>query len=42
MANITNINGVDLDCHNQDTQTILQQVLEHLGYEVDITQNYEY
>jgi len=41
-GNITNINGVDLDCHNQDTQTILQQVLEHLGYEVDITQNYDY
>ena len=27
---ITKINGVELECHNQDTETILSQILKHL------------
>jgi hypothetical protein len=37
---ITTINGVELSCHNQDTYTIVKQILEHLGYEVEITETY--
>ena len=33
---ITNVNGIELPCHNQDAATILSQVLEHLGYKVEI------
>lgn len=33
---ITAINGEELPCHNQDAETILKQVLEHLGYKVNI------
>ena len=33
---ITEVNGVELPCHNQDAETILRQVLEHLGYKVEI------
>jgi hypothetical protein len=33
---ITTVNDVELPCHNQDAGTILEQVLEHLGYEVEI------
>lgn len=36
----TTVNGVELDCHNQDTGTILKQVLEHLGYTVELTETY--
>ena len=39
---VTAVNGVDLPYHNQDTQTILQQVLEYLGYEVEIESKYDY
>ena len=39
---VTTVNGVDLTCHNQDTETILRQVLEHLGYEVEIKSSYDY
>jgi len=38
---VTNVNGVDLPSHNQDVDTILTQVLEHLGYEVELTHEYE-
>ena len=38
---ITEINGVELSCHNTDTETILKQILEHLGFEVTITNQYE-
>ena len=31
---ITKVNGVELELHNQDTATILRQVLEHLGYDI--------
>jgi len=37
---VTVVNGVELELHNQDTETILQQVLEHLGYEVEIINRY--
>lgn len=30
------VNGVEMPLQNQDRETILQQVLEHLGYEVEI------
>lgn len=33
---ITYVNNVKLECHNQDIPTIIQQILEHLGYNVDI------
>lgn len=33
---ITTVNGIELPFHNQDAGTILQQVLEHLGYKVEI------
>lgn len=33
---ITTVNDIELPCHNQDTETILRQVLEHLGYKVEI------
>ena len=39
---VTTVNGVNLPFHNQDTATILQQVLEHLGYEVEIESKYDY
>jgi len=32
----TKVNGVELECHNQDTATIVKQILEHLGYEVEV------
>lgn len=33
---ITTINDVELPCHNQDAETIVVQILEHLGYKVTI------
>ena len=33
---ITKVNDVQLELHNSDTATIIQQLLEHLGYEVEI------
>jgi len=36
---MTKVNGVELECHNQDTATIVKQILEYLGYEVEV--NYE-
>jgi len=37
----TIVNGVEMPSNNQDTETILRMVLEHLGYEVEIEQKYE-
>lgn len=37
---VTKINGIEMNAHNQDVQTILQQVLEHLGYDVEIETRY--
>ena len=33
---ITTINGEELPCHNQDKETIIKYILEHLGFEVEI------
>jgi hypothetical protein len=33
---ITTVNGVELICHNTDTESIVRQILEHLGYNVTI------
>ena len=38
---ITTVNGVELSAHNQDVETILRQVLEHLGYSVEIETTYD-
>jgi hypothetical protein len=35
---LVKVNGVEMHFHNQDVKTILEQVLEHLGYDVEITQ----
>jgi len=39
---ITKVNGKELELHNQDPSTILRQVLEHLGYEVEIEEIYDW
>ena len=36
----TTVNGKELDLHNQDVATILQQVLTELGYEAEIIETY--
>jgi len=33
---ITKVDGIELHFHNQDTGTIIQQILEHIGYEVEL------
>lgn len=38
---ITKLNGKELDLHNQDTGTILEQVLVELGYDVEIIETYD-
>ena len=37
---IVSINGEELPCHNEDVETQLIQVLEHLGYEVTFKRLY--
>ena len=37
---ITKVNGIELPCNNQDAETILRQVLEHLGYIVNVDSDY--
>jgi hypothetical protein len=39
---ITTVNGEKLPCHNQDVKTILEQVLEYLGYDVEIDETDDY
>ena len=36
------VNDVELDLHNQDAGTIVRQILEHLGYEVELIETYEH
>lgn len=36
----TKVNGVELFSHSQDTATIVRNILEHLGYEVEIVELY--
>ena len=38
----TKVNGVEMPLINQDVATILEMVLKHLGYEVEIEEHYEY
>ena len=38
---ITKVNGVEMECQNQDTETIIYHILTHLGYEVEIETIYE-
>lgn len=33
---ITTVNGVELPCDAPDVESVLRQVLEHLGYKVNI------
>ena len=37
---IIKVNGVELPSHNQDAYTILKNVLEFLGYEVEINETF--
>lgn len=39
---ITTVNGNQLELHNQDTSTIVEQILEHMGYDVDINEEYDF
>lgn len=39
---ITEVNGVELPCHNQDSATIVRQILEHLGYEVYLEEEFDW
>ena len=37
----TKVNGEEMSLINQDAPTILEMVLEHLGYDVEIEQSFE-
>jgi hypothetical protein len=34
---ITTLNGNELPCRNNDIESVIRQLLEHLGYNVEIT-----
>lgn len=34
------VDGVELPCENMDLGTQVRQILEHLGYEVDLIETY--
>lgn len=34
------VNNVELDCQDEDTTSILQEILKHLGYNVEIIETY--
>lgn len=36
------VNGEELPTTNQDVATILQSVLTHLGYDVEVEETYDY
>ena len=38
---VVKVNGIEMPYQNLDTETILKQVLEHLGYEVNIITTYD-
>lgn len=38
---VVKVNGVEMPYHNMDVDTILEQVLTHLGYEVEINRTYD-
>jgi hypothetical protein len=33
---ITTVNDIELPSHNQNAETIVSQILEHLGYKVEV------
>lgn len=35
------VNDVEMECQNQDTETIIYHILTHLGYEVEVETIYE-
>jgi hypothetical protein len=37
---VITVNGEELPCHNMDLETQLEQVLRHLGYDVELTTLY--
>lgn len=37
---ITTVNGVQLESHNEDAANIVEKVLRHLGYEVELIETY--
>jgi len=37
---LVKVNGVEMPFHNQDVKTILEQVLQHLEYDVEIIETY--
>lgn len=37
---VTKVNGVELPCHNTDIKTIVEQILQHLGYDVVVENVY--
>lgn len=37
---VVKVNGVEMELHNQDTATIIEQILTHLGYQVQIDETY--
>jgi hypothetical protein len=38
---ITTVNGKELDLNNEDTETIVEMILKELGYEAEITREYD-
>jgi predicted metal-binding protein len=36
----TKVNGVEMELQNQDAATIVEQILQHLGYDVEIIETY--
>jgi hypothetical protein len=39
---ITTVNGIELFSHNSDRETIIKQILEYIGYDVEIINKYYY
>lgn len=39
---IVKVDGVEMPYINQDTCTILEQVLNHLGYEVEVIETFDF
>jgi len=37
---IVKVNGAEMPFHNQDTRTIVEEILQHLGYEVEIIETF--
>lgn len=38
---VVKVNGTEMPFHNQDTKTIIEQILQHIGYEVDIIETFD-